>query len=144
MRLAGVLAAIAAGTSAAAAAYAGALPGPVQDLAHVAIGAPSPRAPGASGRHQPGPVRPGSSAAPRARAAPPAVTGTGKASNRDRPAGHAANRPAGQVRGHSKLPGRKAGGRIRKRARAAPANGRKKQHKNKCHARNKRHRKSAG
>ncbi len=148
MRLAAGLAAIAAGTSAAAAAYAGALPGPVQDLAHVAIGAPSPRAPGASGRHQPGTVRPGtppgSPAAPRAGAAPPAVTGTGKASNRDRPAGHATNTPAGHARGHSKLPSRKAGARTRKRARAAPANGRKKQHKNKLRDRNKHHRKSAG
>ena len=148
MRLAGGLAAIAAGTSAAAAAYAGALPGPVQDLAHVAIGAPSPRAPGASGRHQPGPARsgtpPGSPAAPRAGAAPPVVTGTGKAGHRERPAGRAANTPAGQARGHSKLPSRKAGGRTGKRARAAPANGRKKQHKNKRRARNKRHRKSAG
>jgi hypothetical protein len=59
MKLAAGLAAVAAGLSATAAAYEGALPGPVQDLAHIAIGAPAARVPGASGRHQPGPVRPG-------------------------------------------------------------------------------------
>jgi hypothetical protein len=54
VRLAAAVVAAAAGLSGTVAAYAGALPGPVQDLAHYAIGAPAARVAVADGRRRAG------------------------------------------------------------------------------------------
>jgi len=117
MRLAAGLAAATVGLSGTVAAYAGALPAPVQNLAHFAIGAPPPPPPPRS-RHRPArpATAPGRSSAPAGTATSPAVTGQGRARGkgrsqgehraraRGRDQGKSEGKAKGKGRGHSALP----------------------------------------
>lgn len=114
VRLAAAAAAVVTGLSGTVAAYAGALPGPVQNLAHVTIGAPSPRPARPGHRHHPRPARSARTAA--ASSGPPATaspgrghgraTGQGKGSAKSpgQAKGKNKNKANGKARGHSKLP----------------------------------------
>lgn len=115
VRLAAACAVAAAGLSGTVAAYAGALPAPVQDLAHFTIGAPSPPPPGPHDRPRPGPGQPGGTpgTAPASHPAMPGKGTTGEARGNSRSngahkaesaRGRAGSAGKGKGKGHSKLP----------------------------------------
>jgi len=147
MRLAAGLAAVTVGLSGTVAAYAGALPAPVQNLAHFAIGAPPP--PPRSGRHHSGhpATTPARSSAPASTATSPAVTGSGKAKgkgqgeHKGKAKGKSKGKAKGKAKGHSKLPP----GQAKKNGHAAKtAQPKKMQHAPKKPQKNKSHHKAAG
>ena len=162
MRLAAGLAAVTVGLSGTVAAYAGALPAPVQNLAHFAIGAPPP--PPAS-RQNPGrpATSPARSSAPASTTTSPAVTGQGKAKGKARgksqgqgqgqhkgqhkgqsegkAKGKSKGKANGKAKGHSKLPP----GQAKKNGHPAKtAQPKKKQHAAKQPHKNNSHHKGAG
>jgi hypothetical protein len=152
LRLAAGLAAVTVGLSGTVAAYAGALPSPVQDLAHFAIGAPPPPP---AARHHPGrpatsPARSSASAVP---VSSPAVTGQGKGTGNGKSQGKHKGKAAGKskakakgqakgkAKGHSKLPP----GQAKKKGHAKKtAHPEKKEHAGKKQHKKKPHRKAAG
>jgi hypothetical protein len=139
MRLAAGLAAATVCLSGTVAAYAGALPAPVQNLAHFAIGAPSPP----SARHRPGrpATVPARSSASASTATSPAVTGQGKAKGQGEHKAKAKGKSKGKAKGHSKLPP----GQAKKNGHTAKtAHPTKKQHAAKTPHKNKPHHKLAG
>jgi hypothetical protein len=160
MRLAAGLAAVTVGLSGTVAAYAGALPAPVQNLAHFAIDAPPPPPP--AGRHRPGrpATAPARSSAPASTATSPPATGQGKARGKGKQGqgqgqgqhkakgkangkakGKAKGKARGKAKGHSTLPP----GQAKKKGHAPKtAQPKKKQHAAKKPHKNKPHHKGAG
>ena len=95
IRLASALAATTAVLSGTVAAYAGALPAPVQDLAHYTIGAPSANQPRGGGQHHGGHPKPG--LPPGTSPSPTGSTTTGPAQATGKPS--SSTNPAGKARG---------------------------------------------